>query len=242
MPKPLLLLAPSEDKKEGGKFGILTETKNQAWIRNAIQARIRLVSRIEISKILDAKGDLLNKVLSQSKNLHKEIPLLPALERYQGVAFEALDPSSIPRKVWRQIFVLSNLRGVVRGDHMLPFYKLKMSSIEGLKAHLQKQFLSELQELPSGPVWSLLPDDQSKLIDSWERKRHTVMILDGSGKKISHWSKYYRGVLARWILTQQKGDPKEVFKAILPFCRISEMNENKYGGKELIIVTNPPRK
>jgi cytoplasmic iron level regulating protein YaaA (DUF328/UPF0246 family) len=242
MSQPSILLAPSEDKKEGGRLGTLSENKDQAWVRMSLQKKIRDASRSELLKILGTKGDLFNKVITQCKNLRKPLPLLPALGRYQGVAFEALDASSIPLKTWQQIFVLSNLRGLVRGDELLPFYKLKMNSLEGLKAHLQKQFLSELNKIPKGPVWSLIPEDQSSLIHLWGRERNTAMILDGSGKKVSHWSKYYRGLLARWILVHQKGSPNQVFKAILPSCRITEMNDNEYGGKELVITIDTKRK
>jgi len=242
MPQPSIILAPSEDNKEGGRLGTLSETKDQAWVRKALQGKIRDSSRAELLKILNAKGDLFNKVLAQSKNLHKPLPLLPALERYQGVAFESLGASSIPLRAWRQVFILSNLRGLVRGDDLLPFYKLKINSFEGLKAHLQRQFISELNLIPKGPVWSLIPEDQSFLIHSWNRERNTIMILDSSGKKVSHWSKYYRGLLARWILTHQKGDPKQVLKAVLPSCRITNMNDNQYGGKELVISVDAKRK
>ncbi|MFM8234104.1 MAG: peroxide stress protein YaaA [Holophagaceae bacterium] len=242
MPQPLILLAPSEDKKEGGRAGPLIETKAQAWVRKALQSKIRSTSYSELQKVLSAKGDLFDRVLANSLNLHKSIPLLPALERYQGVAFEALDASSIPLRKWRQIFILSNLRGLVRGDHLLPFYKLKMNSLDGLKAHLQKQFLSELNVLPKGNVWSLIPEEQTSIIDSWGRERHTVLILDESGKKISHWSKYYRGLLARWIILNEKGDPLQVRNATLPSCHIANVNDNEYGGKELTIKVKTKRK
>ena len=48
----------------------------------------------------------------------------------------------------------------------------------------------------------------------------TESAIDESGKKISHWSKYYRGLLARWIILNEKGDPLQVRNATLPSCHI----------------------
>jgi hypothetical protein len=66
-----------------------------------------------------------------------------------------------------------------------------------------------------------------------------VEIFDGCGKAVSHFSKKYRGLVARWILTHQEGDPCRVLKGHIPGCRWSGVVENDIGGMNLRLVVDP---
>ena len=233
---PLILLAPSEEKATGGHAGRLPESPAQRWVRERLADLVVHGTPEAQRKAFDVKDAALDKAKAEALALKGSTPLLPALARYQGVAFGALDAASLPAETWPQVFILSNLRGLVQGDALVPPYKLKLSGLPGLKAHWKKALPSLLPSIPEGSLWALLPKDHGDLLAGWDRPRHTVEIVDEKGKTISHWSKLYRGLLARWILMHQQGDPKRVLKAKLEGCRMAGLEDNGLGGKQLLMI------
>jgi cytoplasmic iron level regulating protein YaaA (DUF328/UPF0246 family) len=232
---PLILLAPSEDKHPGGPIGRLEESPAQRWVRERLVDLVVHGSPEAQKAAFQVKDAALEKVKGEALALKGPVHLLPALARYSGVAFEALDAASLDRDLWQRVFVLSNLRGLVRGDELLPPYKLKLGGLPGLKGHWRKALAPLLGTLPEGETWELLPQDAADLLKGWDRPRHTVEILTAEGKVVTHWSKKYRGLLARWIL-QHGGDPKKAAKAKLPGCRMAGSKANEVGGRMLRLV------
>jgi cytoplasmic iron level regulating protein YaaA (DUF328/UPF0246 family) len=236
MTQPIVLLAPSEDKAPGGKAGRLKESPAQRWVRERLVDLVVHGTPEAQKKAFEVKDAALEKAKAEALALKGSTPLLPALARYSGVAFGALEASTLAPELWEQVWILSNLRGLVRGDELLPPYKLKLGGLSGLKAHWQKELPALLESVPEGDLWALLPKEQMDLLKRWERPRHTAEIVDAKGKTISHWSKLYRGRLARWILEHGQGHPKKVAKAKLEGCRIAGMRDNAFGGTELTLV------
>ena len=236
---PLILLAPSEDKAGGGALGRLPESADQAWVRERLGELARSGSPEALKKAFDVKDLALAKARAEAQALVGRVPLLPALARYTGVAFQALDAATLPPDTWTQVFILSNLRGLVRGDELLPPYKLKLAAIPGLKAHWCKALAPQLAALPTGPLWELLPGDAADLLKGWERPRHTVEIFDTRGRAISHFSKLYRGHVARWLLGHQQGEPRQVLKGRIPGCSWAGIQDNVWGGQVLRLEVTP---
>lgn len=241
---PIILLAPSEDKASGGTRGKLAETPAQLWVRERLVALAKRGSPEALKKAFDVKDLALDKARSEALALagptvRLTVPLLPALTRYTGVAFQALAAAELPQAAWAQVFILSNLRGLVRGDEAVPPYKLKLAAIPGLKAHWRAALPAQLEGLPEGPLWELLPGDVADLLKGWQRPRHTVDIFDAQGKAISHFSKKYRGLVAHWLLTHQQGDPRKVLKGRIPGCQWAGVAENDRGGLALRLVMAP---
>jgi uncharacterized protein len=226
--QPLILLAPSEDKASGGAIGRLPETPAQRWVREQLVALARTGTPEALKKAFDVKDLALDKARSEAQALKGRVPLLPALARYTGVAFQALDAASLPPELWARVFILSNLRGLVRGDDPVPPYKLKLGAIPGLKAHWRKALAEQLATLPEGPVWELLPGDSADLLKDWSRPRHTVEIFDARGRAISHFSKKYRGLV-----------PRKVLQGRLPGCQWAGVSENALGGLALRLLVEP---
>jgi len=238
---PLILLAPSEDKAGGGTLGRLPETPAQRWVREQLVALAKTGSPEALKRAFDVKDLALDKARAEALALTsiRLVPQLPALARYTGVAFQALDAASLPPEAWARVFVLSSLRGLVRGDEPVPPYKLKLGAIPGLKAHWRKTLPGLLGALPEGPVWELLPGDAADLLKGWDRPRHTVEIFDAKGKAISHFSKKYRGLVARWILVHGQGDPRRVLRGRIPGCQWAGVDENDRGGLALRLLVEP---
>lgn len=236
---PLILLAPSEDKATGGTLGRLRDSPAQRWVRERLMVLAQTGSPEALRKAFDVKDLALDRARSEALALKGPVPLLPALARYSGVAFQALDAGSLPAEAWTRVFILSNLRGLVRGDEPVPPYKLKLGALPGLKAHWRKALPQQLETLPEGPVWELLPGDVSDLLKDWSRPRHTVEIFDAQGRAVSHFSKKYRGLVARWLLTHQHGDPRHLLKGRIPGCQWAGAVENDRGGMILRLVVGP---
>lgn len=236
---PLVLLAPSEEKAGGGVLGALPETPAQRWVRTRLAVLARKGTPEALVKAFAVKGLPLDKARSEALALAGEVPLLPALARYAGVAFRALDARSLPAATWRQVFILSSLRGLVRGDEPLPPYKLKLQGILGLKAHWRKALGPLLEQLPEGEVWDLLPGEVADLLKDWQRPRHRVDILDARGKAVGHFAKTYRGRVAHWILVHQEGDPRQVVKGRIPGARWVDLASNEWGGVTLQLEVEP---
>ncbi|HJW10111.1 MAG TPA: peroxide stress protein YaaA, partial [Holophagaceae bacterium] len=165
------MLAPSEDKVPGGPIGRLVETPAQRWARERLVDLVVHGSAEAQKKAFEVKDAALDKAKAEALALKGPVHLLPALARYSGVAFEALDAASLPRELWSRVFVLSNLRGLVRGDEPVPPYKLKLSGLPGLKAHWRKALPPLLAKLPEGETWELLPQDAADLLKGWDRPR-----------------------------------------------------------------------
>lgn len=244
MGAPLILLAPSEDKASGGTPGPLPETAAQCWVRERLVALAKTGSPETLKRAFGVKDLALAKAQSealalQGPSARLAAPLLPALTRYTGVAFQALDAARLPPATWAQVYLLSNLRGLVRGDEPLPPYKLKLGAIPGLKAHWKAALPELLALLPEGPLWELLPGDVADLLKGWQRPRHTVEIFDVRGRAVSHFSKQYRGLVARWILQHGQGDPRKVLQGRIPGCRWAGVAENDWGGLALRLELEP---
>ncbi len=238
---PLVLLAPSEDKAPGGRTGPLPEDAAPRWVRERLADLVVHGSAEALRRAFEVKEAGLEKAKAEALALRHSVPLLPALERYTGVAFQALDAATLDPEAWRQVYVLSTLRGLVRGDEPVPPYKLKLAGLAGLKAHWQRHLIPRLGGLPEGPVWELLPQDSASLLKGWDRPRHTVAIVDPQGRSITHWSKLYRGRLARWILEHRQGAPAQVRRGRLEGARWADLEDNASGGRLLtLVVTDPP--
>ena len=235
----LVLLAPSEDKAPGGEEGRLAESPAQARVRRDLVSLARRGSPEALARAFGVKGLALDRARSEALALAGPVPLRPALERYTGVAFQALAARNLDAEAWRQVWVLSALRGLVRGDDQVPPYKLSLGTLPGLKSHWRAHLPKALAALPEGPVWELLPGDFSALLAGWDRPRHTLDIRDARGRAVSHWSKHYRGLGARWILRQGQGDPRQVLRGRLPGCQWAGVAENDRGGLVLTLVVDP---
>jgi hypothetical protein len=236
---PFILLAPSEEKEPGGATGLLEESPAQRWVRERLVRVARQGTSEALARAFAVKDRALGKARSEALALGGEVPLLPALARYSGVAYKALAAASLSPMAWRHVYILSVLRGLIRGDDLVPPYKLKLNGFPGLKAHWTRALASELGNIPQGHLWELLPQDSAELIRAWDRPRHRVEILDARGKAVSHFSKLHRGRLAHWLLAHQEGDPRKLLRAELPGCQWAGAEDNETGGLTLRMVVEP---
>jgi len=132
-----IVLPPSETKVSGGEPGTCLELAalsfpHQNAVRESlIQDLIELSADVELAKAalkLGVKGA--GEIVRNSEL--RTSPVLPALERYTGVLYDALGYSELPRsqREWvdQSVGVFSALFGLIRSIDPIPAYRLSFDS------------------------------------------------------------------------------------------------------------------
>jgi len=229
MVKPFILIPPSEGKSSGGTKPCWLETKQS--FKNLETPRLQVISALveamkepesNRAKLLGVKGKKVAEATSANLDIQKA-KTLPAIERYTGVLYDALDYSALSaglkRKVDQQVIIFSGLWGIVKPQDLIPDYKLKMGAKLqelGILSRFWKPYLtSALEECNIGCIWDLLPGEHSA---GWDpviaQKRIRVKFLDEvikDGEKklvsVSHWNKLLKGALVLYVIDNQLVDP-----------------------------------
>jgi cytoplasmic iron level regulating protein YaaA (DUF328/UPF0246 family) len=207
----MLLLPPSEGKAEGGN------RRRARWAPDAgsfgstlgerraeiVQALARLEGGDE--KLLGVRGDHLLRAQSANTSL-VGAAALPAWQRYTGVVWDHLDPSTLPAAGLKQIVVVSGLLGLVRGDDPVPDYRLKMGAnlapLGKLSTWWRATLSAELARVARRRfVVDLLPQEHRAALVPDHVDGVSLTLVDPTGKPGGHFAKAAKGELARAILT-----------------------------------------
>jgi len=222
VPHPLILLPPSEGKASGGE-GLPLDLESLSF-GEFNKSRALLIKSIEqlsrkpkaAHKTLGVKGVALDKARTDNADVMSS-PTQPAIERYTGVMYEAIDYQSLDDSAKRifskSTLIMSGLFGMVRPFDLIPTYKLKM----GAKVRLNKSCStiwkplitkSLAQSTEADVIWDLLPNEHSAAWDPAKVAcdvRFTVKFLEDQGggqlRTVSHWSKLLKGALIRYLVT-----------------------------------------
>ena len=229
----MILLPPSEGKATGGK-GPPWESVDQSFPALADPRREVVHALVEAmggssearSKLLGVKATKAEEATAVNLDV-ATAPTMPAIDRYTGVLYDALNYPSLPAKVRqgvdRQVVVFSGLWGVVRPTDPIPDYKLKMgASLPGLgkPARFWKPLISDamagaITASGTNTVWDLLPNEHTAAwYPSVAGRRIRVRFLDDVVKNgertlvtVSHWNKLLKGALVRHVVEHGLDDP-----------------------------------
>lgn len=239
---PLLLLPPSEGKAAGGSgpapalaslsFEELTDHRTKAI---ASLTRAMKGSEAARSKLLGVKGTALAAATAANRSLLTS-PTMPAIERYTGVLYDALDVASLTardrRRLDSQVVIFSGLWGMVSPADPIPDYKLKMGatfpSIGKLATWWRPAISDALAAKAAGAtVWNLLPNEHAA---AWAPAPVgspagpaailSVKFLDEApstdGERsfttVNHWNKLLKGALVRYVLATGADEPAALTK------------------------------
>jgi cytoplasmic iron level regulating protein YaaA (DUF328/UPF0246 family) len=132
-----IVLPPSETKQPGGEAGSTLDWASLAIpeltsVREGIAAELIAVSSDDASGLkalgLGAKGA---EWLEANQQLESS-PVMPAISRYTGVVFDALDYSTLDeagvRNAHESLWLFSALFGPIRATDMIPRYRLSFDS------------------------------------------------------------------------------------------------------------------
>lgn len=143
-----LILPPSETKREGGAVGSALDLNELSFPalnpvrRKVLAATLRLARNRKVASAALGLGPTQLFEVERNRVLRRS-PVLPAIERYTGVLFDAVDVptlSPVERGFARDhVLIHSALFGLLRAEDHIPAYRLSHDS--------------RLPELSLGRIW-----------------------------------------------------------------------------------------
>lgn len=220
MTRVVVLLPPSERKAVGGDDGrhpgaFPSLERDRQRVRKALRRRDFDASKqLGVGLAATRTAMALNRAVDGA-------PCLPALQRYTGVLYEALDhgraPRSLQRALQRDVVVVSGLWGLLRGDDPVPAYKLPIGASVPTLGRLAPWWRPRLTpvlaaHVHGAVVWNLLPAAYAAALGPLEGAEAvwTVHVLrDTAGRRtvVGHDNKAVKGVLARELVAGQLTAP-----------------------------------
>lgn len=214
-----VLLPPSETKRTGGLGALDATTLFAADRLDPARTRVRraLVALSRRARPVAAKALKLG-VKNQDEVLFNlaldSSGVLPAIERYTGVVFDALDVSAFaqPAREWvdSRVFLQSALFGLVRASDQIPAYRLSHNtSLPGLRGSSLRAVWSRAHEGIQWPDRTLTLDLRSsgyvQLADIPGAVRLDVVCRDGQGntRPLGHFNKAAKGALVQLLAEDQ---------------------------------------
>jgi cytoplasmic iron level regulating protein YaaA (DUF328/UPF0246 family) len=220
----LFLLPPSETKAVGGgsltiqrvalTFGGLNPARDQVLAalqklcaKPALAAKFLKLSPKQLSAI-DVNLDILNA------------PTMPAIERYTGTLFDAIDAPSLTvdqlKRAKESVLIQSSLFGLIPATDLIPNYRLSGTTLfppkllsGGLKAVWSKAHEPIFGRLSQGIIVDLRSKAYVDLAPiPNEIPHHWLEVVsresDGKLRALNHFNKLAKGLLIRAILQSKK--------------------------------------
>jgi len=200
-----VLFSPSEGKTSGGRI-------TKIYLLGSIKTRNEILNsynKIILSKDEAAIKNLFGiKKFSDCKPYINDIynsALMPAIERYQGVAFEYLNYCTLDSKAQKYLkdntIIFSNLYGPILGGDTIANYKVKQGNSIGEIApdkFYKERFSYQLDlYLANNDILDLRAGYYDKFYKI--TKPYTILKFLKNGKTVSHWAKAYRGIVLKEI-------------------------------------------
>ncbi|MFE3179030.1 peroxide stress protein YaaA [Amycolatopsis sp. NPDC059090] len=219
----LVLLPPSETKADGGKGAPLDLDALSFPELNPVRAKLA-DALVELAADVPASLAALGISARQADEVTRNAqlwtsPTMPALSRYTGVLYDALDVKSFTRaglaKAQQRLAVTSSLFGVVAATDPIPAYRLSggntvpaLGTVRGLWKPVLEPVLHDVE--------GLIVDLRSGTYAAFAKLRAdavTVRVVteDAKGNRttVSHFNKAYKGKLAA-VLATSRSEPSTV--------------------------------
>lgn len=192
----IVLLPPSETKAAGGTGASLT-TAGLGFPGLAV-ARSRALAALD--RLVAAGQDTSTPAKARAAADNAAVrtaPTMPAIDRYTGVLYDALDAASLApdARAWveRHVVIQSALLGFVRAGDAIPAYKVSEHTrlpgermralwadagheLEGFALDLRSKAYAQLAPVPGAVA---------------------VEVVSPEGKALNHWNKAGKGALVR---------------------------------------------
>ena len=233
-----ILLAPAETKNKGGEE--VSFCKENFFLEELFDKRVEIFNKYEellesssieeLSKWFGLKK--LEEVEKYKESLvHK--PSMKAIQRYNGVAFDALEYNELnaneQKYIDENVILFSNLFGAIKASDLIPDYKYKqgakLPNINVEKFYLEN-FSDSLDEFVGEEVIDLRAGFYEKF---YKVKKANVLTFKfiKDGKVVSHWAKFYRGKLLQEIAKNDIKNHSEFMQMQIPGLKLEEIQEKK---------------
>jgi uncharacterized protein len=274
-PAPVLLLPPSEGKSPGGTGepwapGRSAFPELDGHREKAIRALLRAMRAAEPGrrKLLGVKGDALAAATAANRAV-RTAPTMPAIERYTGVLYDALDAASLSardrKRLANQVVIFSGLWGASMPGDPLPDHKLKMSAaiapVGKLSTWWRAPLTAALAPLVEGRVvWNLLPLEHDAAWTPAETGSAepgaptsvlTVRFVDETTARtgatrtfttVNHWNKLLKGALVRHVLATGADEPDALAAFVHPEGYVYDASlTEQAGGRTIVSMVRPAR-
>ncbi len=266
--RPVILLPPSEGKRPGGEgpawtagscsFPALDATRRK--VMTALVAAMR-APEADRAKLLGVKGAALATGTAADRAV-KRSPTMAAIDRYDGVLFDALDAGSLPARVRARldtdVVIFSGLFGAVMPGDPIPDYKLKMGGalpgVGNVTLLWRAPLTRALAPMLEGRVlWNLLPKEHD---NAWTcpteltTRTMSVKFLDEAARTkrqprsfttVNHWNKLLKGALVRFILETGADEPDALAGFAHPEGYVYDPSLTEViDGRTIIAMVRPP--
>lgn len=211
----LILLPPSETKRAGGAEGTRLRLEQLGFPslgdarRQALSALAELAVDGPAMMAALTLGPRQSGEVARNRDVETS-PVLPALDRYDGVLYDALDAASLPQRAREfahdHVAIASALFGLTRALDPVPAYRLSADSrLPGIRmATLWKKAVSEAIGQHPGLVLDLRSEAYVKLgpVPPEVRSFFLRVVTDEGGRRraLNHFNKAGKGHLVRRML------------------------------------------
>lgn len=244
----LVLLPPSETKAAGGDGAPLDLDALSLPELNPVRRKLA-DALVELSADVPASLTALGLSPRQSGEVERNAalwtsPTMPALHRYTGVLYDALDAANFTAaqadRAAGRLAVASALFGVVRARDPIPAYRLSGgSTLPGLGT-LRSVWRPVLE--PALNTDELVVDLRSGAYAALARIPDAVTVrvvtedASGARKTVSHHNKAYKGRLAAALATSRR-EPSTV-DDVRSVAEDADMRMEQAGETELVLITD----
>ncbi len=240
-----ILLAPAETKNEGGdekpfsKENFFLE-KNFSYRKEVFDAYENYVQSLSLEELSSWFGiKKLDDVKKYQESLKNKVSM-KAIQRYNGVAFDALDYNHLTLNeqtyIDDNVILFSNLFGPIKASDKIPDYKYKQGAKLpniNVEKFYKDNFTSDLDEYIGDEIIDLRAGFYEKF---YTPKNATVITLKflKDGKVVSHWAKHYRGMVLNTLAKKNVQSIAEFMNTQIPGLKLIEIQEKK--GIRLLIM------
>ncbi|MCV7414879.1 peroxide stress protein YaaA [Mycolicibacterium litorale] len=245
----LVLLPPSETKRVGGdgpplRHDVLSFPELEP-VRKALVDEV-----VELSADHDASRTALGLSPKQDAEIERNAalhtaPTLPAIDRYTGVLYDALDIGSLrgaaAARARARLAVGSALFGLLRADDPVPAYRLsasaKLPGSPSLSARWRPALEPVLARIADGELVVDLRSGSYAALGRLPAAVHVDVLAehaDGRRTVVSHFNKAHKGRLARALATT-RSEPSDA-TAVAAVARRAGMRVERDGDDLVVVV------
>lgn len=245
----IVLLPPSETKRSGGDGPPLR--LDRLSFPDLTRARTELTGEVvALAADVAACRQALGLTAKQDAEIERNAtlmttPTLPAIDRYTGVLYDALDVGSLrgasAARARARLAIGSALFGLLRADDPVPPYRLSASSKLPGRPTLAARWKPVLEPaLAAIAGEELVVDLRSGSYAALGRLDGAVRVnvlaehADGHRTVVSHFNKAHKGKLAR-ALVSSRSEPDDAAK-VAAIARKAGMRVERNGNDLVIVV------
>ena len=233
-----ILLAPAETKNSGGEEGPFCSENfsfpelfsKREEIFNIYENLLASSSIEELSKWFGLKK--LDDVEKYKQSLNNK-PSMKAINRYDGVAFDALDYNSLDKEsqtyVDENVLLFSNLFGPLKASDRIPDYKYKQGA-KLPEVNVEKFYMENFTDTLDNFIGDEVIDLRAGFYEKFYKvKKAQVLTFKfvKDGKVVSHWAKYYRGKVLQEIAKNKITNHSEFMDMAISGLKLNEIQEKK---------------